>query len=420
MVRENKTLEFKEAVSNSFLKTVSAYSNFGTGVIQFGIKDDGSVSGIHDVFKASLDIENKINDSISPKPDFTIHIDEQSKTIMVTVFEGSAKPYMYKGKAYRRSDTSTVAVDSIELRRLALEGQNLTYDELPVKETDLTFNKLASYIEHVMKLSPLTTDILRTLQLIDIDGAYTVAGALLADKNKFFGIDIAKFGESIDIISDREMLSGLSILEQYDRAVEKFKQYYQYDIIDGIQRRTVSLIPENAFREAVANALIHRQWDEQITTRIAMHPDKIIIYSPGGLPRGMTEDVFRSGYFSKLRNPIIANVFYRLQLIEMFGTGIHRIIESYRGRVRQPSFIIQDNVIVLELPVESKNTVGGTNGAKIVKLLDAYETLTANEISNLSNISRATVSRILKQLVENKLVLVEGKARSTRYRKNTL
>lgn len=133
--------------------------------------------------------------------------------------EGIHKPYLYKAKAYRRNDSSTVVTDRLEL-----------------------YN--------------------------DTNG-YNIAGELLSDRNKYYGIDIVRFGESISIILDRETLDCRSLF-----------------------------------------------------------PDKIEITSPGGLPQGVTKDDFLKGGISILRNRIIASVFFRLHLIERFGTGIRRINES--------------------------------------------------------------------------------------------
>lgn len=107
-MKETKSLEFKSEVTNTFLKTVSAYANYGTGEILFGVRDDGTPCGINNPEKVCLDLENRINDSISPKPDFTLRINSQNNTIALKVSEGLDKPYLYKGKAYKRNDTSTI------------------------------------------------------------------------------------------------------------------------------------------------------------------------------------------------------------------------------------------------------------------------------------------------------------------------
>ena len=109
-MRETRTLEFKETVTNTFLKTVSAFSNYDGGTIFFGIADDGNVKGLPDVKRACLDIENKINDSISPQPNYTLEIQNNDRTIKLTVKSGLQKPYLYRSKAYKRNDTATIVV----------------------------------------------------------------------------------------------------------------------------------------------------------------------------------------------------------------------------------------------------------------------------------------------------------------------
>ena len=137
-MRETRIIEFKETITNTFLKTVSAFSNYNGGEIYFGIDDNGNVKGIADVKQSCLDIENKINDSISPQPDYTLEIQNDS-TIKLTVKSGIHKPYLYKSKAYKRNDTATIEVDTLELSRLILEGKNIRFEELPYNEQKLTF-----------------------------------------------------------------------------------------------------------------------------------------------------------------------------------------------------------------------------------------------------------------------------------------
>ena len=147
-MRESKTLEFKETVSNTFLKTVSAYANYGTGKILFGITDEGETKGLQNHSQACLDIENRINDSLDPVPEYVIALNEKTAVITLTVFEGLHKPYFYKAKAYRRHDTATVAVDRLALTRLILEGQNITFEETkaPEQETARQFDEVQQSI----------------------------------------------------------------------------------------------------------------------------------------------------------------------------------------------------------------------------------------------------------------------------------
>ena len=353
-MKESDKKELKEIVNNTFLKTVSAFANFNSGQIIFGIADDGKVIGIDNPQKACLDIENKINDTIKPKPDYYMNINKNTNVITLTVEEGIFKPYLYKGKAYRRRGTSTVEVDQIELKRLVLYGNNLYFEELPIDYLDLTFDYLLSTLIKKLNVTGPSIDLLKTLGLLRADGKYNNAALLLADQNNFPGIDIIKFGPSINDIVERKTLDGISILEQLDRAEEMFKRYYRFEKIDGMVRMERYLIPFEAFRETIVNALVHRTWDINSNIRIAMHDDKIEIYSPGGLPPGLNEEEYLNGFVSYLRNPIIANVFFRLGIIEKFGTGIKRIKESYREIIHKPIFTVNENSIVTVLPSVTK------------------------------------------------------------------
>ena len=142
-MRETRTTEFKEEITNTFLKTVSAFSNYDGGEIFFGIDDNGNVKGLTDVKQACLDIENKINDSITPQPDYTLELQNNERTIKLTIKSGLQKPYLYRSKAYKRNDTATIEVDRLELSRLILEGKNIRFEELPCEDQELTFDTLS-------------------------------------------------------------------------------------------------------------------------------------------------------------------------------------------------------------------------------------------------------------------------------------
>lgn len=414
-MKESKSLEFKSSITNTFLKTVSAYSNFGDGEIIFGVNDDGTICGIENAEYVRLDIENKINDSISPKPDFELIIDESKKIIRLIVREGEYKPYLYKGKAYRRSDSATIEVDRSELKALVLEGSNLSFEEIASEQQRLKFEDLSKKLEEKLGVSVTTEDVLRTLGLFTKDKRYNNAAALLADKNYFYGIDIARFGNSINEIRDRETIAGVSILKQYDEAVSMIKRYYLYELISGIERKTVELIPENAFREAVANALIHRDWSVNAHISIAMLQDRIEIKSPGSLPRGLTAEEYENGGISCLRNPIIGNLFFRLKYIEMFGTGITRIKHAYANARIKPQFNITDNVISVILPIISDKEELSEDEKKVVNALNNGVQLSSSEIAKTAGFTKTKTLRLLDSLKQKGYIKVIGNGRGTKY-----
>ena len=276
-MRETRILEFKETITNTFLKTVSAFSNYNGGTILFGVDDNGNVKGLPDVKQACLDIENKINDSILPQPNYTLEIQNNDQTIKLTVKSGLQKPYLYKSKAYKRNDTATIEVDTLEFSRLVLDGKNISFEELPCKDQELSFKILQCKLKENIYIETFNQDILKTLNLYDNINGYNNAAGLLADKNHFSGIDIVKFGENISIIQKRVTFEHISVLEIYEKALAVFRDYYQYEVIQGADRKMVEKIPEAAFREAIANALIHRVWDINSHTRVSMFDDRIEI-----------------------------------------------------------------------------------------------------------------------------------------------
>ena len=415
-MRESKTLEFKENVTNTFLKTVSAFSNFGDGDIEFGVDDDGNKVGIEEPDKVCLDLENKINDSIKPRPDFKFKINRTTNVITLSVMEGMYKPYLYKGKAYKRNDTATVEIDQVELTRLILAGNNMSYEKLQYmgKQT-LSFHLLEKKLVDILGIEKLNNDILRTLNLCMEDGRYNNAAGLLADKNDFPGTDAAKFGKDINEIMERKILSGISVLEQYEQAVDMFRRHYQYEEIKGTTRNKIELIPEEAFREVLANAIVHRNWDVDQNIRIAMFNDHIEVSSPGGLPYGLSKEEYMNGNISNLRNPVLGGVFFRLNLIEMFGTGIRRIKSAYRDSTLKPIFEVYENSIVISLPVTTTNLIMTQDETKIYNLLKDGSELSSGEMSKVLGFSRNKVVRVTGSLVNKRYIRVIGSGRGTRY-----
>ena len=415
-MRESKILEFKENVTNTFLKTVSAFSNFGDGDIEFGVDDDGNKVGIEEPDKVCLDLENKINDSIKPRPDFKFKINRTTNVITLSVMEGMYKPYLYKGKAYKRNDTATVEIDQVELTRLILAGNNMSYEKLQYmgKQT-LSFHLLEKKLVDILGIEKLNNDILRTLNLCMEDGRYNNAAGLLADKNDFPGTDAAKFGKDINEIMERKILSGISVLEQYEQAVDMFRRHYQYEEIKGTTRNKIELIPEEAFREVLANAIVHRNWDVDQNIRIAMFNDHIEVSSPGGLPYGLSKEEYMNGNISNLRNPVLGGVFFRLNLIEMFGTGIRRIKYAYRDSTLKPIFEVYENSIVISLPVTTTNLIMTQDETKIYNLLKDGSELSSGEMSKVLGFSRNKVVRVTGSLVNKRYIRVIGSGRGTRY-----
>ena len=415
-MRETRILEFKETITNTFLKTVSAFSNYDGGEILFGVDDDGKIKGLSDVKQACLDIENKINDSISPQPNYTLEIQNNDQTIKLSVKSGLQKPYLYKSKAYKRNDTSTIEVDTLEFSRLVLEGKNIRFEELPCKDQELSFEILQSNLKEKIQIETFNKDTLKTLNLYDDVNGFNNAAGLLADKNHFPGIDIVKFGENISIIQKRITFENTSVLDIYVKALSVFRDYYQYEVIQGADRKMVEKIPEAAFREAIANALIHRVWDVDLQIRVSMFDDRIEVVSPGGLPSGITEDEYLSGKLSVLRNRNLANVFYRLGFVEIFGTGITRIKQVYSEASVKPSFEVSENATQIVLPVYEESTNLTEDEKVVYKLLSRNMLKSMSEIAPYISFGKSKTTKLLKDMEQKGVIAIEGKGKGTKYR----
>lgn len=415
-MRETRILEFKETITNTFLKTVSAFSNYDGGEILFGVDDDGNIKGLSDVKQACLDIENKINDSISPQPNYTLEIQNNEQTIKLSVKSGLQKPYLYKSKAYKRNDTATIEVDTLEFSRLVLEGKNIRFEELPCKDQELSFEILQSNLKEKIQIETFNKDTLKTLNLYDDANGFNNAAGLLADKNHFPGIDIVKFGENISIIQKRITFENTSVLGIYEKALSVFRDYYQYEVIQGADRKMVEKIPEAAFREAIANALIHRVWDVDSQIRVSMFDDRTEVVSPGGLPSGITEDEYLSGKLSVLRNRNLANVFYRLGFVEIFGTGITRIKQIYSEASVKPSFEVSENAIQIVLPIYVENANLTEDEKVVYKLLSKNMLKSMSEIAPYISFGKSKTTKLLKDMEQKGVITIEGKGKGTKYR----
>ena len=414
-MRETRTLEFKETITNTFLKTVSAFSNYDGGTIFFGVDDDGNIKGLPDVKQACLDIENKINDSITPQPDYTLEVQNNDQTIKLTVKSGLQKPYLYKSKAYKRNDTATIEVDTLEFSRLVLDGKNIRFEELPCKDQELSFEILHRKLKETVRIENFDKDTLKTLNLYDDVNGFNNAAGLLADKNHFPGIDIVKFGENISIIQKRSTFENISVLEVYEKAIDVFRDYYQYEVIQGADRKKMEKVPEAAFREAIANALIHRVWDVNSQIRVSMFDDRIEIVSPGGLPSGITEEEYLSGKLSVLRNRNLANVFYRLGFVEIFGTGITRIKQLYAESLIKPDFEVSENAIEIVLPIFEKNADLTEDEIVLYKLLSKTMLKPISEVAPYVPFGKSKTIKLLKEMCQKGVIAVEGKGKGTKY-----
>ena len=208
---------------------------------------------------------------------------------------------------------------------------------------------------------------------------------------------------------------GMIDLDLYEKSLDVFRDFYQNEIMQGSDRKKMEKIPEAAFREAIANALIHRVWDVESQIRVLMFDDRIEVVSPGGLPFGITAEEYLSERLSVLRNRNLANVFYRLGFVEIFGMGITRIKQLYEESLIKPDFEISENTITILLPVIENNLNLTEDESVVYRILSRTMLKPISEIAPYVPFGKSKTTQLLKDMVQKGVITVEGKGRGTKY-----
>jgi ATP-dependent DNA helicase RecG len=435
LLGENKYTEFKSLYTKSLLKTVSAYANYHDGIILVGINDQKEIIGIENLDDTRLQIENAINDVIDPRPYYEIEVKqyEQKNVLLIQIFKGDNTPYLYEKKAYKRLDTASVPVDRRALEELILYGKNMTYEMIKAPVQELTFSVLKSKLKERLSLENLSDDLLITLELKS-KKEYNLAAALLSDHNPIKNANlqlIAYEGSSVSNIKDRQPLLNVSLLKQFDLGIDFFKKHInQSEIIRDAYRELVAEVPLVAYREALANLIVHRDYSRAVDARVEIFNDRIEIMSPGGLPIGISESEYLSGRISVLRNRIVGDIFYRLQIVEKLATGIRRIKEYYQPYPEEPEFYIEENSITVVLPkinqnkervASDKNNLPAElseNEIRILSLLAENESMTRQQIEEALNLKKTQTNELIKGLKRSRKLIQVGSGRSTAYKLN--
>jgi ATP-dependent DNA helicase RecG len=430
---EKKSVEYKLEYSKTILKTVCAFANFHDGIIVLGIRDDGTIIGINRIDEIKLNIENAINDTIIPKPyyEFEVRLVEELKLLVVKVYKGDYTPYTYQNKAYMRRDTSTVQVDAIMNQNLILAGRNLGFEDLISAEQKLTFNYFNHLMKKHLKITTLSDDLLKILGLIEVN-KYNNAAVLLSDENtlKSSVVQLVAFSDTtVNRIKDKATLDSCSLLQQFDECMSFYKKHINIgEIIESAYRKTVEDVPIIAYREAVANMLVHRDYSVVVEARIEIFSDRIEIISPGSLPIGLLSEEFIEGRISKARNKKIADVFLRLKIIEKLATGIRRIKEQYSEQDVKPKFLTSENAVVIILPFVNQSAKEHNNVAfvkenrlegkqnEIYVIIKLKPMIKRVDIQSQINLEKSQTIELLNKLRESGKIIKVGNGPATGYK----
>lgn len=330
----------------SWLKSVSAFANGEGGTLVFGISDDDQVVGLADAESDAERISEEIKTKLDPVPAVNLVFKkvDGKKLVLLHVHKGQETPYYYFGDkqrlAFVRIGNESVVADRLKLKELVLRGAGRTYDSIPspYKFEDMSFSRLKSVHYKRLGMSFNDSDF-ESWGIIDDDGKLTNAGALLADDSpirhsrifctRWNGLDMTSgLGEAQD---DAE-LEG-SVVGQLQDAVafvrnNSHKRWWK----EAEYREELPDYPERAVTEVICNAIIHRDYLELGSEiHIDMFDNRMEVYSPGGMFSGkLIQQMNPLAVPSKRRNPLLADFFNRLKLMERRGSGMKKIIGAYK------------------------------------------------------------------------------------------
>lgn len=434
-IGESKYIEFKREYTKTLLKTICAFANYHDGQIFIGVCDSGKILGVDNIESIRLSIENAVNDNIVPKPYYEIIKESvDSKTIIIIkVYKGNYTPYTISNKAYKRIDTSTVQVDKYGFEDLILQGRNLSFDTLSFKGGELSFNVLEQRLREELRIGVLSKDLLKTLKLIS-NNEYTNGAALLSDNNPLQNTTIAMIryaDNSVLNIKDKLVVSNISIISQFDKSMDFYNKHINTgEIIEGAYRKTIEEIPKVAFRESIANAIVHRDYSRAGDIKIEIFDNRVEIISPGGLPIGISEEEYFEGKISIPRNYVVADIFLRIKIIEKLATGIRRIKEYYKEYDVYPVFEVSENSIKVVLPKVNGNYVSGVrennlnlyknylneHEHKLVKyLLEGHQNFNRKIAEELLQLKKTQTVEVINSLLEKEFIIKIGRGRNIKY-----
>ncbi len=394
---EKLNIEYKQEYVSDIKKEVIAFANAEGGTVFVGICNDGVVKGVDDPDEVMLRIVNSLKDAIAPDVMPFVRVDsvaiEDRNVIEIQITTGTNRPYYLRekglkpGGVYVRKGSSSQPMTEEGIREMLLQNSGRSFELCRSMTQELTFHEF--YREMELRGFEIGDAQMRTLKLIGEDGLYTNLALLLSDQCEVT-TKIALFqGKDKEIFRDRKEFSG-SLLKQLE-------DVYQYvDIANktkasfsGLERTDTRDYPEEAIREALLNSIVHRDYSFSGSNLINIYEDRMEFVSLGGLVPGLEINSIFLGV-SQSRNPGLAAVFYRMKLIESYGTGIGRIQRAYKNRKEQPKFETAKGVFRVTLPNQNE---------QIEELPFAVREVPANYMMSVPNEKKQLLEYVRKNKV---------------------
>lgn len=423
MFKEGYKVELKEKYTQDLKKEVIAFINCDGGTIYEGIADSGEVVGINDVDEVMLAITNLLRDNILPDAMMFIRVEslvEENKDIIkVTVEEGTRKPYYLKDKGmkssgvYVRQGTSSAPASQDAIRQMIKLTDGDSFENSRSIEQNLHFNTMN---EEMKKRNLEFGQVqMHNLGFINNDEMYTNL-ALLTSDECIHSIKLAVFqGNDKSVFIDRKEFKG-SIFKQLNDAYATLELYNRTSAsFDGLLRIDQKDYPELSLREALLNAIVHRDYSYSGDTFINVYSNKIEIVSLGGLVSGMSIEAILLGA-SQARNEKLAALFYRMQLIESYGIGVGKIMSSYNKCINKPVFENADGAFRVTLPNMNNDTIGLSKTHNlVVEYLKNNKYITRPSIEELLDVKVTRANSIIGEMLKLGIIVKVGNGKNTKY-----
>lgn len=435
-MREGPNVEFKREWSDGVKKTMVAFANTDGGSVYIGVSDDGEVVGLDNpdacVVKAMQAASNAIRPDITLCTHAEVVEREGREIVEIQIQRGTSRPYYLGDKGVRpagvfvRQGAMTAPASESAILSMIKESSNDVFDAERSVEQNLTFAEAERFFEQAGIV--FGEQQWRTLGFVDEFGTFTNTGMLFSDQCSATLKGAVFQGETKDIFKNRFEFSG-SILRQFQEAMEFVNRYnaVHSEVGDDMRRIDSRDYPVNAVREALLNMFIHRDYSVPAPALMSVFDNRIEFVNFGGLVRGMsTDDLFLG--VSLQRNPHVASVFYRLKLVEAYGTGIPKIVDSYRSTPFEPALEVASNSFKVTLPsltsaVEAvpNEAVGegvfkvGLQEAKVLECLAWKTAISRAEVESLLGLSRSSAGELLASMEGAGLIRKVGSGKNTRY-----
>lgn len=346
---EGFTTEFKRAETSSLGREICAFANATGGVILIGVEDNGEVVGVtdHNGLKSRVQATAR-----SADPPIAIDVTSVDSVLCVRVPEQHVKPYSFSGRFFMREGANSQQMSREEIREFFFKEGLIRFDEMQCGdfriENNLTDEKWAKFSQRARipeGLDPVSA--LENLHLLKA-GEMTNTGAwLLADDITCYTLQarvicaVFRGATKTHILDRREFVGDLFSI--FEDCMAYLQSRLNTALIPHALGRDERLeLPEGALREALVNAIVHRDYRSTANVQVHVFRDRLEIVTPGGLPAGMREEDL--GTKSVPRNPLLFGMFYRMRLVEQVGSGIRRIRELCRDYgVTEPTIDVSEN-----------------------------------------------------------------------------